>query len=661
MTVSSIVSRWQYTGNASTTNFAYTNKIFSDTDLEVYLDSVLQTLTTHYTVSNAGEPSGGNVEFLTAPGAGVVVLIVRAIARTQGIDYVENDPFPAETTEDGMDRAMIVAQEQDTALARRLGIADTDDFGTGGDLEIPVLATRKGNVLGFNLTTGDPEMAAVSGFGTLPSPTALTGLNMLRVNAGSTAYEEQTPTQVAASVMGLAADGAVGTPGIAFASDPDTGVFLASSGDMRTAVGGLDLIRYVVGGVEGNPTSGATADFKWNGDTVPWLVHFDVSADTATFLGTVDMSGATVTLANDAISGDKVEGGTIAAITITAATINGGVITGITDLAVADGGTGASTAAAAATNLGLGTADSPQFTGIELGHASDTTLTRNSAGDVDIEGNAIYRAGGTDVPVADGGTGSSTAAGAATNLGLGTADSPQFTGIELGHASDTTLTRNSAGDVDIEGNAIYRAGGTDVPVADGGTGSSTAAAARTALGIDNAWVLIESQTTGTSAAMEFTTGIDSTHDDYEFVFLGVQGVNDGAHVVVEVSDDAGSSWKQGATDYEANIQAMNSNSTSFSSRTQTQGIAAPQVFNTISNDTDEGVSGTVKFREPSVADFHFFQSDGQHMNNSATALLVRDIGSVVYNGSVVAIDGVRFKMNSGNIKGTISLCARKKS
>jgi hypothetical protein len=102
----------------------------------------------------------------------------------------------------------------------------------------------------------------------------------------------------------------------------------------------------------------------------------------------------------------------------------------------------------------LGTASNPQFATIELGAASDTTLSRVSAGNIAVEGNAIYRAGGTDVPVADGGTGSSTAAGAATNLGLGTGDSPQFTAVNLGHASDTTLTRVSAGVAAIEGVTI---------------------------------------------------------------------------------------------------------------------------------------------------------------------------------------------------------------
>jgi hypothetical protein len=72
---------------------------------------------------------------------------------------------------------------------------------------------------------------------------------------------------------------------------------------------------------------------------------------------------------------------------------------------------------------------------------------------------------------------------ARTSIGLGTGDSPQFTGVELGAATDTTLSRASAGDVNIEGNIAYRAGGTDVPVTDGGTGSSSASAARTALGL----------------------------------------------------------------------------------------------------------------------------------------------------------------------------------
>ena len=136
-------------------------------------------------------------------------------------------------------------------------------------------------------------------------------------------------------------------------------------------------------------------------------------------------------------------------------------------LAIARGGTGADTASAAASALGVGTEDSPQFTAIELGHASDTTLARSSAGVVTIEGVEIRT--GT-VPVAKGGTGATSASAAASALGVGTEDSPQFTAIELGHASDTTLARSSAGVVTIEGVEIRT--GT-VPVAKGGTGATT--------------------------------------------------------------------------------------------------------------------------------------------------------------------------------------------
>lgn len=78
--------------------------------------------------------------------------------------------------------------------------------------------------------------------------------------------------------------------------------------------------------------------------------------------------------------------GSIATQASSSVTITGGSITGVTDLAVADGGTGASTAAAAATNLGLGTGDSPQFTAVNIGAATDTTITRVSAGVIAVEG-----------------------------------------------------------------------------------------------------------------------------------------------------------------------------------------------------------------------------------------------------------------------------------
>jgi hypothetical protein len=44
-----------------------------------------------------------------------------------------------------------------------------------------------------------------------------------------------------------------------------------------------------------------------------------------------------------------------------------------------------------------------------------------------------------------------------TNLGLGTGDSPQFTAVNVGNASDTTVTRASAGVIAVEGSNVLMA------------------------------------------------------------------------------------------------------------------------------------------------------------------------------------------------------------
>jgi len=53
--------------------------------------------------------------------------------------------------------------------------------------------------------------------------------------------------------------------------------------------------------------------------------------------------------------------------------------------------------------------------------------------------------------------------------------------VEVGNTTDTTISRTGAGDIAVEGNGVYRAGGTDVPMSDGGTGASTKTAAFDAL------------------------------------------------------------------------------------------------------------------------------------------------------------------------------------
>ena len=385
---------------------------------------------------------------------------------------------------------------------------------------------------------GDSEMIVGDGSGDPVAESGATLRTSIGVGTGDNVQFAQVTGSAVSSSLGefgsvtitagtitgitdlVVADGGTGA-----STFTDGGVLLGSGTSAITAMAALADGEIIVGDGSGDPVAES-------GNT----------ARTSLGVGTGDnVQFAEVT--GSIISGSLGQFGT--------ATITAGTITGITDLVVADGGTGVSTltdggvllgsgtgaitpmavladsemivgdgsgdpvaesGATLRTSIGVGTGDSPQFTGIELGHASDTTITRDSSEDIAIEGNIVYRAGGTDVPVADGGTGASSltdggillgsgtgaitalavladgemvvgdgttdpvaesGATLRTSIGVGTGDSPQFTAVNVGAASDTTLARSSAGVLTVEGNRIFHAGGTDVPVADGGTGASS--------------------------------------------------------------------------------------------------------------------------------------------------------------------------------------------
>jgi hypothetical protein len=169
MTISSTTNRVSYTGNAVTTDFSFPYKFLANADLNVYLEDVLQTITTHYTVTGAGDDSGGTVSFLTAPPNNDSVVIVRDPAITQELDLVENDPLPAESVEDAFDKITMIAQRLDDRIDRSFVLSDAAV--ASADLTIPVPVADE--VLKWNAAGDALESAPIAEIGALTLPVSV--------------------------------------------------------------------------------------------------------------------------------------------------------------------------------------------------------------------------------------------------------------------------------------------------------------------------------------------------------------------------------------------------------------------------------------------------------------------------------------------------------
>ena len=172
-----------------------------------------------------------------------------------------------------------------------------------------------------------------------------------------------------------------------------------------------------------------------------------------------------------------------------------------------------------------------------------------------------------------------------------------------------------------------------------------------------AMTFISKSTASSSSTINFTSGIDSTYKEYIFVFKDIHPANDSVDFQVNFRD--------GGSDYDATktttvFNAFHQEDDSPATLEYhgdydlAQSTADQVLAHNIGNDNDQCLSGVMHLFNPSsttfvkhfIANIQFYHSVEYSINRYVAG----------YCNVTAAIDGVQFKMGSGNIDaGTITL------
>ena len=150
-------------GNGSLATFDFDFQVNATSDIKVYVDGTLKTESTHYTVVTDSDVAGlntdgtGTVKFTggNIPANLAVVTILSDVPAGRTSVYTAGGNITATSLEQDFDTLTMLVGDREERDTRALTAPVNDP--TDIDMTMPSKDNRKGKVLGFNATSGDPE------------------------------------------------------------------------------------------------------------------------------------------------------------------------------------------------------------------------------------------------------------------------------------------------------------------------------------------------------------------------------------------------------------------------------------------------------------------------------------------------------------------------
>ena len=172
-------------------------------------------------------------------------------------------------------------------------------------------------------------------------------------------------------------------------------------------------------------------------------------------------------------------------------------------------------------------------------------------------------------------------------------------------------------------------------------------------------VLLSTQTASNSASISFTTGINSTYKEYQFMFVNIAPRTDSVHLEFNLSTDSGSNYNVTKTTTMFFAYQREDGSVTSLAYDASRDLAQSTSYQSLStadllgNASDENLAGTLTLFNPASTTYvKHFTSQFIFQTQAEPAFCVTSY-IAGYGNTTSAINAITFRMTSGNMDGTI--------